>query len=149
LQQFFAELDRDTTETWQKLSQRKKLCENNMTDSTQADKLYGFVAELRGADRTFAEQYVGLMESKNPLAEHATKELVKLLVPDAAEWKSRGKSAFWMSSEETRLRAKDQRHRSSVTLRWKAAAEPSGSCECESQHEAHMRRIDVVNMMHG
>jgi len=96
LQQFFAELDRDTTEIWQKLSQRRKLCENNMTDPTQSNKLYGFVAELRGADRTFAEQYVGLMESNNPLAEHATKELVKLLVPDAAEWEevSRKKRIF-------------------------------------------------------
>lgn len=86
LQQFFADFEQDTYESWRTLSNRMELFDNNTINLTRSDELRNFIAELRGADRTFAEQYLGLVESNNPLAKHATEELIKLLMPDPAEW---------------------------------------------------------------
>jgi hypothetical protein len=96
LQQLFAELEHDTSESWRNLSKRMGLCENNTIDLTRSDELRTFIAELRGADRTYAEQYLGLVEFNNPLAKHATEELIKLIMPDPAEWEdvSRIKGIF-------------------------------------------------------
>lgn len=89
LKDFFAKLEEMTTESWQRLSERKesvrKMCENVGVDLSQDDQLSDMISDLSMEQREHAKMYVPLIKSNTPLADHATKELVKLLMPDAAE----------------------------------------------------------------
>jgi hypothetical protein len=89
LKEFFSELEQTTTEAWQSLSEReefvKKMCENAAADLSEDDELSDMIANLSMDQRKHANPYLELIKSNSPLAEHATKELIKLLMPDATE----------------------------------------------------------------
>jgi hypothetical protein len=86
LEEHFVSLDQTTTSLWQQLSERKTMCEAAMQDITQIDKLRDFAADLSDAQRNHAQQYFELINSNNPLANFAAEHLIKLLMPDDAEW---------------------------------------------------------------
>lgn len=88
--EWFSRLDQMTSTTWQRLLEReesiKKVCEDLSADLSQDDELSDMIAELSVQQRPQADSYVTLIKSKSPLATQAVGELVKLLMPDAAEW---------------------------------------------------------------
>lgn len=90
LKEFFAELEQATLEAWQRLSEREEhvrnLCGHATVDQSQDDQLSDMIADLSMEQREHAKMYVPLIKSNTPLADHATKELIKLLMPGAAEW---------------------------------------------------------------
>jgi arginine repressor len=86
LEEHFVSLDQTTTSRWRQLSERKAMCEAAMQDMAQIYKLRDFTANLSDVQRNHAQQYFELINSNNPLANFAAEHLIKLLMPDDAEW---------------------------------------------------------------
>jgi hypothetical protein len=96
LEGYFAQLDQTTTSRWQHLSERKRVCEAAANDVTQIHKLPEFTSDLSDAHQEHAHLYFGLINTNSPLAGVAAESLVKLFMPDDAEWEevSSRKSVF-------------------------------------------------------
>jgi hypothetical protein len=86
LEAYFAQLDQTTTARWQRLSDCKRMCEDAKKDMAQFYKLRKLTDALSDAQQTHAQQYFGLINANSPLAGVAAENLIKLLMPDDAEW---------------------------------------------------------------
>lgn len=85
LTESFAPLETATRRRWQKISDCERICDDVTKDNTKSYKLRHLIDGLSGTQQIHAQQYFTLVNTNNPLAGVAAKNLIKLFTPDETE----------------------------------------------------------------